>query len=536
MNNPSLLPFGPSRRAVLRTGLAGLVALAAGSARPDSAPSSVRVRFDDLVARARAAAAQPYVPPVVPAPDLIAQVDYSAHWQIRFRPEAALRPAGPDAPVQLFHPGRYFPEPVRIHLREPDGTAREVPFGPGLFTMPPDSPARALPDGFGFAGFRVMRPGDRPDWVSFLGASYFRTDGPSGQYGLSARGIAVNTGLDQPEEFPHFTAFWIGPPEAPDETLSVWAELDGPSVTGAFRFGLVRGTAAAAGEDETDAAPGHMTRVSARLFLRRDVERLGIAPLTSMYWYSERNRARGADWRPEIHDSDGLALRTGTGERVWRPLVNPPRLHVTSFADAAPRGFGLIQRDRDFGHYEDDGVFYDRRPSAWVIPRGDWGRGAVQLVEIPTGDETFDNIVAFWVPEQPVREGDALRFDYDIGWRARDPQPENVARVVATRQGQGGVPGRPIPPHRAKMVVDFAGPPLNGLDTGSGVEPVVEATQGRVVPPVAAYRVVGTDRWRLTFDFEQDGADPVSLRAYLRRNGQALTETWLTDAWVDMNR
>jgi len=197
------------------------------------------------------------------------------------------------------------------------------------------APARDLPDGFGYAGFRVMRPGLEPDWVSFLGASYFRTDGPERQYGLSARGIAVNTGLDRPEEFPRFKTFWLGPPERESEDMSVWAELDGPSVTGAYRFGLIRDTEAG----------GHVTRVSAHLFLREDVERIGIAPLTSMYWYSERDRVTGRDWHPEIHDSDGLALETGAGERIWRPLRNPPNVSTSSFIDENPRGFGLIQRD-----------------------------------------------------------------------------------------------------------------------------------------------------------------------------------------------
>jgi glucans biosynthesis protein len=405
-----------------------------------------------------------------------------------------------------------------------DNHVRDVPFATDIFDIPADSPARDLPDGFGFAGFRVMRPDLEPDWVSFLGASYFRTDGPEGQYGLSARGIAVNTGLDRPEEFPRFKAFWLGPPESDEEDLSVWAELDGPSVTGAYRFGLIRD-----GE-----SGGHVTHVAAHLFLREDVERIGIAPLTSMYWYSERDRVTGLDWRPEIHDSDGLALETGAGERIWRPLRNPGGVATSSFVDENPCGFGLIQRDRTFENYQDDGVFYDRRPAAWVRPRNSWGRGAVQLVELPTNDETFDNIVAYWVPDEPVRRGDELFFEYDIEWRARDPEATDVATVVATRQGQGGIPGQPIPPDTAKMVVDFAGPALAGLDRESGVEAVLEVKNGDIVQPVSAYRVVGTDLWRMVFDFRQHDAGPVNLRGYLRNDGRALTETWLTDARTDL--
>ena len=515
----------PTRRTVL-AGAAAMVGWGLWSAtraqpRPVNRPQ--KVSFGALVARARAAAEQEFRAAPKPAAEAMERIDYSAHWKITFRDRATLYPAGDDAPVQLFHPGRYFPTPVRIHLRDGTGMARALEFSREMFAIPADSPARDLPPDVGFAGFRVMRSDLATDWISFLGASYFRTDGPERQYGLSARGLAVNTGLATPEEFPRFTSFWLGPPEREGEDLSVWAELDGPSVTGAYRFGLQRGTVGG----------GHLTRVSARLFMRKDVQRLGIAPLTSMYWYSQRDRIIGDDWRPEIHDSDGLALATGAGERLWRPLNNPQRVITSSFLDENPRGFGLIQRDRRFANYQDDGVFYDRRPSAWIRPRGDWGRGAVQLVQIPTQDETFDNIVAYWVPERPARAGEAYRFDYDIEWRTRDPRPDSVARVTATWQGQGGVPGDPRPEGVGKMVIDFDGPSLSGLNRDSRVEPVVEARNGSIREPIAAYPVVGTKLWRLAFDFAQAGDAPVSLRAYLRRDGAALTETWLTDAWVD---
>ncbi|MEM6341905.1 MAG: glucan biosynthesis protein [Pseudomonadota bacterium] len=516
----------PSRRAVL----AGSVAFAAlgatgwGVADMDSAATTMT--FEGLIEKARLAAERPYQPAKIPAPELIQKVNYSAHWQIRFRDEATLEIGENEAPVQFFHPGRFFPEPVQIHVRDSEGTSREVTFSDQFFSMPEDNPARDLPEGFGFAGFRVMRPGLEPDWVSFLGASYFRTDGPEAQYGLSARGVAINTGLNMPEEFPRFAAFWLGPPEMEDEELSVWAELDGPSITGAYRFGLVRNAAHG----------GHLTRISAHLFLREGIERLGVAPLTSMYWYSERNRMSGKDWRPEIHDSDGLAMAAGSGERLWRPLNNPSMVTTSSFLDNNPRGFGLIQRDREFANYQDDGVFYNRRPSAWVRPIGDWGPGQVQLVLIPTGDETFDNVVAYWVPDRPTKKGAAYRFDYEIEWRAKDPFPQNVARVVATRQGQGGVPGDPIPEGIGKMVVDFEGPSLTGLNRDSGVLPIVDAVNGRILDPMDAYPVVGTKYWRLTFDFEQTGPEPVSLRAYLQHRGRALTETWLTDAWVETSQ
>ncbi len=516
-----------TRRSVLGSGIAAL-ALAGNRSVVRGAETSLPklgepqpFTFDDLVERARALAAKPFVPAEIVAPDVLARIDYDAHWQIRFRDAATVTPPDTDALVQFFHPGKYFPEPVRIYFRD-GGIAREVLYTEDYFDMPPDSPAHELPVGAGFAGFRVMRPKLKPDWVSFLGASYFRTDGPFMQYGMSARGLAIDTGLSIPEEFPRFSAFWLGAPENPGDQLGVWALLESPSVVGAYRFGL-RGGALN--------APSLIT-VRTHLFFREHVERLGIAPLTSMYWYSQRDRIVADEWRPEVHDSDGLAIATGSGERIWRPLMNPDIVRTSSYFDTDPKGFGLIQRDRRFENYEDDGVFYDRRPSVWVEPLGHWGRGAVQLVEIPTKDETFDNIVAYWTPETQPQAGDAVAFDYQLHWVDRDPLPAAVATVWSTWQGQGGPPGGPVPEGEDKMVIDFEGRALDGLDADSGVEPVVEAQNGRITGVVSARPVVGTGRWRLIFDFaSQPGAkDPVEIRAWLRLNGEAITETWLGQA------
>jgi glucans biosynthesis protein len=295
--------------------------------------------------------------------------------------------------------------------------------------------------------------------------------------------------------------------------LTVYALLEGDEVTGAYRIAHRRGPA------------GLVQDISCDLFFREPVERLGIAPLTSMFWYGENTPSAAQDWRPEIHDSDGLAIWTGAGERIWRPLVDPPRVVTNSFADHSPRGFGLMQRDRQFDHYQDDGVFYDRRPSAWVEPIGDWGPGSVQLVEIPTDDETNDNVVAFWSPANPVRGGDALSFRYRLSWIGDDPGNSFVARVVSTRTGPGGRPGQARPPHVKKLVVDFEGGGLAGLSRESGVEPVVSAERGRIESAVA-YPVVGTDRWRLMIDVTLLDADSADLRAWLRRGGAALSETW----------
>lgn len=503
--------IGVDRRAFIAgaLALAGAPTVARG-ATPTFGPGAP-FSFELLAERARRMAGEAWLPARTPPAAVLDSIDYDAYWRIRFRDKFSI-PMGTDGPAaQFFHMGRYAREPVRAHLVE-DGVAREVIYDEALFDAPADSPARRMGPNAGFAGVRFMRPGLRPDWLSFLGASYFRCDGPKGQYGPSARGLAINTGLPQPEEFPRFSAFWIGAGERDGEDVAIHALLDSPSVTGAYRFGAVR-----------DAGFGQRLDIESRLFFRQGVERLGIAPLTSMFWYSETNRASAPDWRPEIHDSDGLALHTGAGERMWRPLRNPQRVTTSSFFDENPRGFGLIQRDRDFDHYHDDGVFYDRRPSVWIVPKGDWGRGAAQLVEIPTEDETFDNIVAYWTPDRLPAAGDALTYDYEQQWRDLDPFPDELGRVVATWAGWGGAPGQPRPGDVDKIAVDFAGGSLGALE--QGVEFELEARGGQIITP-RAYRVVGSDRWRLMFDLRGAHTGPVELRAYLHRKGAPLTETW----------
>ncbi|XQF94281.1 glucan biosynthesis protein (plasmid) [Pseudoalteromonas espejiana] len=320
--------------------------------------------------------------------------------------------------MQLFYPGRYFPEPSSIYIRDDKNNVKELPFSNALFLicLATAQPTTCL-KGLGLQALNYAPRHKKPDWISFWARLILELMGHKGNMVLSARGIAINTGMSEPEEFPRFSAFWLGPAENKGESMSVWALLEGPSITGAYRFGLSK---------DNKEAKGHITSVSANLYMRADVERLGIAPLTSMYWYSEKDKTEAKDWRPEIHDSDGLAIHTGSGQYIWRPLNNPESVSTNSFIDENPKGFGLIQRDRDFNNYQDDGVFYNKRSSAWIKPQGDWGKGAVQLVEIPTEDETFDNIVAYWVPEKEA-QSDEFTFLYDIEWRPLDPKIKTLA-------------------------------------------------------------------------------------------------------------
>lgn len=493
--------------------------LGAGSALADRAKVELGeptpFSFDELIAEAKALAESDYQEPEIRHPDILETIDYDAFQQIVFKRELGLgEGTNVNFPVQLFHLGRYFQAPVKIHWLE-QGQARRVIYHPEYFTFGDTGLDEKLPDDLGFAGFRLQDGQDATtDWLALLGGAYFRSSGELDQYGLSARAIAIDTALPTPEEFPRFTAFWLQPGTANSSEFTIYALVDGPSITGAIRMANTN-----EGSVQQD--------IQTRFFARKDVQRMGIAPLTSMFWFGEHNRHQARDWRPEIHDSDGLAMWTGSGERLWRPLNNPSTVMTNSFVDENPRGFGLMQRDRAFHNYEDDGVFYDRRPSVWIEPTDDWGKGAVQLVEIPTDDEIHDNIVMYWLPEEAIKAGSAWTFNYRLFWNAEEPYPpEAVARVIHTRLGNGGVPGQPRPDGIKKFVIDFEGGPLKDVEKLDEVKPVISTSSGEISNDYAL-QVVGTTNWRAFFDLNVEGNQPVDLRLYLQLGDKTLTETWL---------
>ncbi|HUO54916.1 MAG TPA: glucan biosynthesis protein D [Rhodoblastus sp.] len=510
-----------SRTLALAAGMAGAGAPAragAGLKFGEPAPFS----FDALKAQAQARAGEPYAAPAPPAPKWLERIDYDAWGGIRFKESFALFAEGPNPfPATFFHLGKFFEKPVDIFVVE-NGAARKIIYDAGYFDMPAESPARNLPEGAGFAGFRFQEAKNSPkydwrtnDWVAFLGASYFRAIGALHQYGLSARAVAVDTALaDRAEEFPAFTQIYIGPQSGDQAT--VWALVEGPSIVGAVQFAMTRGA-------------GVVMDIDQALFLRGDLARLGLAPLTSMYWFSETAKPMAIDWRPEVHDSDGLALWTGAGERLWRPLNDPPRTTTSAFADDNPKGFGLLQRDRVFDHYL-DGVFYDRRPSLWVEPKGNWGKGAVQLIELPTDNETQDNVIALWVPEKPAGAGSRFDLSYRLHWLADEPYPSGLAKIVATRLGAGGQPGQPRPANARKFLIEFLGGALTDLPEGVKPALVVEMSRGRPGddPLVEAAPDDVRGHWRAQFDLlGVEGSDPVELRAVLKLGDKPVSESWL---------
>ncbi len=485
--------------------------------------------LEGLIAEARHLARQAYRPAFQPSAGVLEQIDWEAHGKIRFKPDDALFSGGPGQyPVAFFHPGRFFQSPVQMYRLDgfSDTTqdrfiAREILYDKRHFDMPADSPAQRLGAETGYAGFRIQesRSGDQSrldwqhnDWAAFLGASYFRAIGDEYQYGISARGIAINT-VEQntPEEFPAFTRFYFDPPQEGSDTMTVYALLDGPSIAGAYRFAMTR-------------EAGVVMDIEANLVLRRDVARLGIAPATSLYWFSQKDKAFQIDWRPEVHDSDGLALWTGDNEHVWRPMINPAGINVSAFADKNPKGFGLMQRERHFDEYLDS-VHYERRPSLVIEPLEGWGEGSVQLVELLTEEELYDNVIAMWVPHEKDKAGNSYRLRYRLHWRADEPFKTNLARCVATRIGRGGESAkRPHGVH--KFVVEFKGGALDQLSSGTIPEAVLTAPGGRISNVMTEAVPDGVPgHWRAFFDLAAQ--DTVEIRLFIKAGAQTLTETWL---------
>ena len=442
------------------------------------------------------------------------ELDYDQLRDIRFKPERALwRSEKLPFEVMFFHPGRTFQQPVRINTIEPAGV-RPVAFDPSLFDyghnkLDPKSLKTA-----GFAGFRVHyavnKPGYKDEVLVFLGASYFRAVGQNASYGLSARGVAIDTAAAGGEDFARFSEFWVERPRAGAVSLTIYALLDSQRLSGAYRFVLTPGS-------ET------VTQVTARLFPREAIGKLGMAPLNSMYTFGE-NQPGHDDYRPEVHDSDGLSIANADGEWIWRPLVNPKRLLVTSFGSTNPKGFGLMQRDRSAASYEDPEALYERRPSAWVEPVGNWGAGRVELVQIPTPDETNDNIVAYWVPDQAPHGRQPIDFSYRLHWQRPGQMPVNRGYVVQTRRGRGFVKQAD---GDINFVVDFDGPALRSVRPDAKLEPLVEVGGNAELRERNLFRNRVSGAWRMTVRVKRaDAAKPIELRAQILQANQALTETW----------
>ncbi len=483
----------------------------------------VQVTFDYVKEQARARAAAPYSEPERQLPAGLASLDYNQIREIRFRPDQALwRSDGLPFQMHLFHRTGAHREAVAI--REFSATHMQtIPFIRDFFDYGSLKNLGWLRSSLGYAGLRIHHPLNRPDifdeLIVFHGASYFRALGADQIYGLSARGLAVDSGvIGLTEEFPVFTDFWVGKPRPGAQSVTLYALLDSKRVTGAYEF-IIK--------------PGRPTVIAVRVELhpREQLDLPGFAPLTSMFWFGKNSDRPSGDPRPQVHDSDGLVLHTSDGLQLWRPLQNPRVILNTDMPVTNPQRFGLLQRERALSAYEDFEARYHERPSCWIEPNGDWGAGRVRLVEMPTVNEYADNVVVYWIPDEKPQPGRPVAFSYRMFWSLDEPVANTrLARVVATRIGnlpEGG--------WGQLYWIDFAGGSSSQLRL-ENLSAQVDIIGGDArVYHQTVMRHPGIDGWRVALQIQGLNAPPggllqprpVELRVRLRDGYEPVSETWV---------
>ncbi|MDA9865125.1 glucan biosynthesis protein G [bacterium] len=496
-----------SRRALL-AGMAATTAVPAWSAE-NLIVAEAPFSREWLVEEARALAGQDYAP-VPPIPEAWRTLSYDDFSHIWFDPRKAVW-VDEDRPVKvdLFTAGLYVEKQAQISIVE-NGVAKTLGYDLSLFETTDNFPDMPVDETMGYAGFRLRRELNTPDifeeFMVFHGASYFRAIANGQNYGLSARGLALRTADPGGEEFPDFTHFWIEEPTPEQLTTVVHALLDSPSTTGVFTFRILAGR------------PTRVT-VTATLFPRVDLTHVGIGTLTSMFFFDETNRNRFDDFRPAVHDSEGLLIVNGNGERLWRPLANPRNVEISAFGDNNPQGFGLMQRTRDPERYADLEAHYENRPSLWITPQEEWGQGAVELVEIPADKEIYDNIVAYWRPADVIRAGSEHSFSYRMAWGDDPKALPDVAQVMNTRIGKG------FDQIKTVITIDFADHDFFGEDL-SEIQAVITSNAGNVSDGILQHNP-GTGGVRLAFSLLPEEATSAELRAQLVKDGAPISEVWL---------
>lgn len=498
---------------------------AAHKAEQEAAKAPPHFAFSEVENMAHHLASERYKQPASNLPEKLQDLKYANYQNVQFREDRSHWINDGSAFRLGFYPeGMHFNVPVEINEVDEHGVAHPIKFDPDDFNYGDLKIDPKLLKDLGFAGFKILYPVNsvlkpNDELASFLGASYFRVIGRGMTYGLSARGLAIDTALPSGEEFPAFRKFWIVKPAKTASDIVVYALLDSPRASGAYKFTFHPGV-------------DTVVNVKARIYLRDRVGRLGIAPLTSMFLYGSNQPSPTTNYRPEMHDSDGLAMHTGKDEWLWRPLNNPKRLAVSAFAMENPRGFGLLQRARSFYNYEDLDDHYEKRPSLWIEPVGDWGKGSVQLVEIPTPDETNDNIVAFWVPDALPKPGTPLDVAYRMTWTLNNQNAHDtpLAWVMQTRRSRDEVKGPDLirrSDGSTTFIVDFVGSSLENLPADATVAASVSSNDnGQIVEnSVRPNPVTGGRRLTLRVNVK-DPAKPVEMRATLVSGQTPLSETW----------
>lgn len=465
-------------------------------------------RFEDLVAHVEKLAGQPYRPSP-PMPAALAEMDYDAYRHILFRNERALwYPGGkPTSPywIEAFHKGFVQRDDVKLNVLD-GGRSWPVRFTKDDFHYWGEAGELELPDDLGIAGLKFVGtfPGheDGQEILTFLGSSYFRARAARHVYGASTRGLAVDIGMNADEEFPVFREFWVSRPQLGERELKLLALLDGPSVVGAYEFTMNPG------DEETT------VDVRAEVRFRRQPGKVGVAPLTSMWMWGDGLDGPEGDHRPEVHDSDGLLIAEPDGGWMWRALCRQAYPSVVRYPyDETVRGFGLIQRDRDPEHYQDDEARYAYRPSLWITPENDWGAGAIELIELDAKHEGVDNVVAYWVPNELPTDGEPLRLEYRVSFAENGSAEHDLGRAVATRVDRMS--------HLLQIDVEF-----EGVELAENEEPVVDVRPIR--GEVRKARCIRGEDGHVTarLEIEPTSTNPVELTVVLNVDGEPRTETW----------
>ncbi|MFI5015935.1 MAG: glucan biosynthesis protein [Hyphomicrobiales bacterium] len=458
---------------------------------------------------ARQLARRPFMPPATDLPDNLRNLSIEQYQAIHLhRKDRVWEGEGRGFVIEPLHRGSVYQNPMTIYVVE-DGAIRRLAYDAARFDFG-GIPAPTQAD-LDFSGFRLMfRDRDADEMreiASFQGASFFRGLAKGQIPGLSARGLTLRPAEARGEEFPLFRAFWIERPGAMTDEIVAHALLDSDSVCGAYRL-IIRP------REET------IIDVEGTIFARSTLDHVGYAGIAGMFLLGPASHRMEDDARPAVHDADGLQLHTGPGEWIWRPLTNPETLQISVFVDQNPKGFGLLQRDRDYAAYQDDDKAFERRPSLWIEPIGDWGQGAVQLLEIPSANETNANILSYWRPKTPVPAGGQASFAYRQYWTWQAPDRPDAAVVLATRTGRGSAQ------NRRRFLVDFASPKFTGQAAIAGLRAAASAAKG-VVSDVRLIPHLERKVLRVSFELDPTGEALCELRLALTESGKTASETWL---------
>ncbi|GLR71625.1 glucan biosynthesis protein [Agaribacter marinus] len=503
--------------ALIKAGLGLLACLVAPFSFSNNLPDANTPILKALVEQAQKEAQSAYTAPALIENDYLLNMSYSEYKAIRFKPDKSIWHKRNPYEVQLFHSGFLYKQAVKINVIDYANVNAELAFDSSFFSY--DPPAMEISniasENIAYAGFRVHYPINsqsyKDEFAVFLGATYFRLVGQHQHYGISSRAIAIDTGLAEGEEFPTFTEFWLIEPTV-SKKLTVYAKLDSPSITGVFRFEIQPGKSTTAD-------------VSAWMFARQDIEKFGLAPFTSMFLYGENTKDKPDDFRPEIHDSDGVLLITDKDEQIWRPLTNPQRLRITSLSTKQPKAFGMLQRDIQYGHYLDSEAHYHQRPGLLVTPNAGFENGRLEIVEIPTQSETHDNIVAYWINNKPVKKGDALFVDYKVQTTNAKATDNAKAKVIRTLQGDTILPGEAQDEDNLtrRFVVDFDN--IEQIDA-KDLTADLTANNGRV-EHITVLSTNFNRELRASFLVTPIDTDlATDIRLTLTENGKAISETW----------